>query len=79
MASKKRTYLTLEKKIELIKHVKTNPGISVRALGEIFGCGKTQVCRMLKRKESLLTMFESNVSGSKVHTTLSSGHLSLKI
>ena len=56
MASKKRNYLTLEKKVELIKHVQKNPGISVRALGELFGCGKTQVGRILKSKKSLLAL-----------------------
>ena len=30
MATNKRNYLTLEKKVELIKHVQRNPGMSVR-------------------------------------------------
>ena len=56
MASKKRNYLTLEKKVELIKHAQKNPGVSVRALGELFDCGKTQVGRILKSKGSLLAL-----------------------
>ena len=64
----KRNYLTLEKKVQLIKHAQKNPRMSVRALGELFECGKTQVGLILKSKESLLSMYESNASGSRVHT-----------
>ena len=49
--SQKRNYLSLERKVEVIKHLQNNPGTSIRALGEIFGCGK---CHILKNKESLL-------------------------
>ena len=31
-------------------------------------CGKTQVVRILMNKESLLSMYESNSSGSRIHT-----------
>lgn len=67
-ASKKRNYLPLKKKVELIKHAEKNPGLSVRTLGGLFDCGKTQVGQILKSKESLLAMYESNASGSRVHT-----------
>ena len=70
MASKTRNYLTLEKKIELIKHFQNNPGTSIRALGELFNCGKTQVGRILKSKESLLALYESNAPASRVHTSM---------
>jgi hypothetical protein len=40
----------------------------VRALGEVFDCGKTQIGKILKSKESLLSMYETNASGSRVHT-----------
>ena len=42
----------------------------MRALGELFGCGKTQVGRILQSKASLLALYESNVSASKVHTSM---------
>ena len=42
MASKKRTHLSVERKAEVIKHAKET-GMSVRALAEYFGIGKTQV------------------------------------
>lgn len=44
-----------------------NPGTSVRALGEIFGCGKTQIGHILKNKESLLSLYQA----SRVHTSKS--------
>ena len=66
MAShKKRVYLTLEKKVELIKHV---PGHSLRSLETIFGCGKTQISKVLKNKESSPAEYQSNASSSRVHT-----------
>ena len=68
--SRKRNYLTLEKKIEIIKHAQKNTGISVKALGELFNCGKMRVSRILKSKESLLALYESDVSASKVHTSM---------
>ena len=40
--SQKRNYLSLERKVEVIKHLQKNPGTSIRALGEMFGCGKTK-------------------------------------
>ena len=69
--SQKRKYLSLEKKVEVIKHLRKNPGTSVRALGEIFGCGKTQIAHILKSKESILSLYQANTSGSRIHTTKS--------
>ena len=69
----------MNKKVELIKYAQKNPGVSVRALGEMFDCG-AQVGKILKSKESLLTMYESNASESRVECTPASpsAHLSLK-
>ena len=69
LSTVKRHYLALDKKVELIKYAQKNPRVGARALGEMFDCGKTQVGRILKSKESLLTMYESNASGSRVHTS----------
>ena len=49
-----------------------NPGMNSRTLGEMFNCGKTQIGKILKQKDSLLSMYESNVSGSTVHTNKTS-------
>ncbi len=52
MAShKKRVYLSLEK-VELIKYSRSNPGTSLKSLEMVFGCGKTQISKILKNKES---------------------------
>ncbi len=34
--NQKRNYLSLDKKIKVIKYTQKNPGVGVRALGEIF-------------------------------------------
>lgn len=69
-AKKKRNCLTLKRKIEVIKYAKKNPGINIRSLAEIFECGKTQISKIIKNKESLLSMYESNASGSRIHSTM---------
>ena len=61
MAShKKRVYLTLEKKVELIKHA---PGHSLRSLEAMFGCGKTQISKVLKNKETILAECQHLAAG----------------
>ena len=63
MSTKKaRNSLTLKKKCALIDVAKKNPQLSSRALAARFGCGKTQVTKILSNKESLVEQFESNVS-----------------
>ena len=53
MASKsKKQFLTLKKKVEVIRTVKKNRGMGVRELGEIFNCSKTQVAKILKKRDS---------------------------
>ena len=70
MASHKKStvYLSLEKKVEIIKHTQSNPGLSLRSLEILFGCGKTQIGKILKNKESILASYQSNASGSRVYT-----------
>ena len=64
MSTKKKTRntLTLKKKCELIEFASNNPQLSSRTLAEKFGCGKTQVIKILSKKESLVVQYESNVS-----------------
>ena len=61
----KRNCLSLEKKVEVIKYQQKNPTISIRALGEQFNCGKTQIAYVLKNKADILSLFHQNVSGSR--------------
>lgn len=66
---KPRNYLTLKKKVEVIKVAEKNRGMSTRELGDQFDCGKTQIAKILKNKESILSSYESNPSGSRVVST----------
>ena len=58
-STRKRTHLSLEKKVEIVSKPKDNPGIGMRALADIFSCS------ILKQKESILASYESNASTSK--------------
>ena len=66
------THCKLKQKVEVIKTVKMNPGMNSQTLGEMFNYEKTQIGKILKQKESLLSMYESNASGSRVHTNKTS-------
>ena len=61
----RRTHLSLEQKVEVIKTAGDLPGITLRSLAELFNCGKTQISCILKNKDSILASFESNASPSK--------------
>ena len=65
MASKKRCHLSLKQKVEVNK---SDPKLSVRALSELFHCGKTQISDILKDKEFITSLYESNASSSLSHT-----------
>ena len=58
----------LVKKVEVIKHLQKNHGTPIRTLGEIFGCGTTQIAYILKNKESILSLYQANTSGSRIHS-----------
>lgn len=62
----KRNCLSLKEKVEVIKTHEKNPGFNVRELAERFECGKTQIAKVLKSKESILSAYESNDSGALV-------------
>ena len=61
--SKGRVELSLEDKVKLIKKYE-NQKIGHRALAQEFGCGKTQVQTVLKRKREFLDAYEENVNPS---------------
>ena len=54
-------HLSIDKKVKVIKYAADHPGVGVRAIGEQFKVSKTQVCDILKNKESIQMAFESNV------------------
>ena len=64
MTSRKRTELTLSKKVELIKLAKKS-GKSQRKLAEYFAIGKSQEFNILKRKREFIDAFEQNAPDTK--------------
>ena len=70
MASKQtKNYLTLKKKVGVIKEKNKHPSMTHRELAEMFGCGRTQIAQILKKKESIMELYQSNASGSRIHST----------
>ena len=51
-----------------VVEVQRSPGISVRALGELFGCGKFHISDVLKNREAISALYVSNASSSAKHT-----------
>ena len=71
-SSKRRCHLSLQKKFEVIQKSESSPGMSVIALSELFGCGKTQISAILKNTDSIIALYESNASSSLMHTEIKS-------
>ena len=59
---KKRIYLPLKKIVEVIKTFEKNNGMTHRSLAE-------QIAHILQNKESIMTLYQSNASGSKIHSS----------
>ena len=68
MSQKQRVHLTLEKKVEVIKTAKKNRTLTYKALGQIFGCGKTQLGSILKNQAAILESYEANASKSRAYS-----------
>lgn len=64
MATAKRNDLPLKRKYEVIKTAEREPKLGVRKLALRFGCGKTQISTILKNKEAVRELYESNASDS---------------
>ena len=60
--------LTLQKKYEVLEMVKKNPSMGVRKLAEHFSCGKSQIATILKNKESILELYESNLPSESIRS-----------
>ena len=61
-----RNTLSLKQKYEVIDTARKNPAIGIRALAEKFSCGRTQVSTILKNKETILQLYESNMSSTSL-------------
>ena len=66
-SAKKRNYLTLKKKVEVIKTLQKNPGMKLCTLAGLFDCGKTQITNNIKKKEPISSMCEGNLSANTIH------------
>ncbi len=63
----KRNDLSLKTKYEVIKATQREPGISSRKLAETFNCGRSQIQRILKNKQSIKELYEQNDSDKMKH------------
>ena len=59
-AGKKQNDLSLEMKYQVIKFSEREPGIGICKLADTFGCGKTQIANILKTKDDIIDLYESN-------------------
>ncbi len=59
---KKRNYLKLEKKVEVIKAMERDRTLNHRTLASMFNCGRTQIAQILKNKDSVMSLYQSNQS-----------------
>jgi hypothetical protein len=59
----KRHELDLKTRYEVIKFSDSNPKESTRKLAEKFGCGRTQIQKILLKRDEILSAFEANSSG----------------
>jgi hypothetical protein len=60
---RKRQELDLKTCYEVIKFSDSNPKESTRKLAEKFGCGRTQIQKILLKRDEILSAFEDNSSG----------------
>ena len=63
-----RVHLSLKKKVEVITTAEKNRTLSLKALGKLFGCGKTQIGTILKNKDGILASYEANAPAMRVRT-----------
>ena len=64
----RRNALTVKKKMELIKTAESNPKLGVRKLAELYECGKTQISSIMKEKQSILELYEANMTSESVQS-----------
>ena len=63
--------VTLKKKVEVIEHVKKNPGLGSRNVTEAFECGKMQIQSILLHRDTILANYKGSGLSSerKLHRT----------
>ena len=64
---KQRVHLSLKKKVEVIETSRKYRTLTLKALGDLFGCSKMQIGKILKNKESILASYGANDSGESAY------------
>ena len=65
LKGKSKNTLTMKKKVDVIK-VAAESLVGLRRLAEQFHCSKEHISSILKNKESILELYESNASSSSI-------------
>ena len=65
VSSVARKELTLKQRVEVIDYNKKHPLISSRKLADIFGCGRSQIQLILKKKDNIIFEYETNAPASR--------------
>ena len=63
-----RHTLLLKEKYDVIAASSKNPGMGSRTLAATFSCGRSQIQAILKNKESIVELYESNMSSTSMLT-----------
>lgn len=63
---KKRKCLDLSQKFAVLEYAKKHPNLGSRKIADQFGTGKTQIQAILRNKESIVTLYESNICRNQV-------------
>ena len=64
---RKRNYLSLKMKYEVILASERESGIASRKLAKLFNCGKSQIQGILKNKQYFKDLYEQNASDKMKH------------
>ena len=57
-----RSCLPMDKRVEIIHFAAKNPSFGYRKIASAFSVGRTQVQSIIKKKEEILTAYQSNLS-----------------
>ena len=63
----------------MINAAQKNPGVNVCSLAEQVQCGKTEAAEILKKKKSLLSMYEANFSTVQAKISRTSQYFEIKV
>ena len=62
---KDRVYLSLKRKYEVVKAAGCG-AVLIRKLAEVFGCSKSQIGVILKKRNEIVSQYKANMANSSV-------------